>query len=388
MHAYQFKQVQAISLRIYFSYLNKSISMLRTRSLFILLALALVLPLKAALQPGFDKQEYLEMLRIIATFSENPASTFPKPEHYTRIHRSPAFVMDNMYDFWYDPSQKAVAIHLRGTTGKAISWLENFYAAMIPAEGSVQLGNGQQFDYKFSSDKRAAVHVGWTVGLGYMVNDMKTRLDSVLNSGVRDLVVVGHSQGGALAFLMTAYLRQAQLDGKIPADTRIKTYCSAGPKPGNLYFAYDYERQTQNGWAFNVINAADWVPETPISIQTLNDFNTTNPFKNAKKLFKKQKFPQNILFKYFFNQLEKPTTKARKKYEKFLGKLVGGFVEKQVEGAVPPPFFHSNNYVRTGHTIVLYPDAEYFTQFPESDTNFFVHHMFAPYYHLAQKLTM
>jgi len=348
----------------------------------------LTLPLNAALKPGFDKLEYLEMLRIIATFGENPEAAFPRPEQYTRLHRSPAFAMDNMYDLWYNPAEKAVAIHLRGTTGKAISWLENFYAAMIPAEGSVQLGNGQQFNYKFSSDKRAAVHVGWTVGLGYIVNDMQLRLDSVLSSGVRDLMVVGHSQGGALAFLMTAYLQQARLDGKIPADTRIKTYCSAGPKPGNLYFAYDYEHLTQNGWAFNVVNAADWVPETPISIQTLNDFNTTNPFKNAKKLFKKQKFPQNILLRYFFNQLEKPTSKARKKYEKFLGRLVGKFVEKQIEGATPPPFFQSNNYVRTGQTIVLYPDAEYYRLFPDSETNLFVHHMFEPYYHLAQKLEM
>ena len=49
----------------------------------------------------------------------------------------------------------------------------------------------------------------------------------------------------------------------------IKTYCSAAPKPGNLFYAYDFEHITEGGWAFNVVNSADWVPELPSTTQTV-----------------------------------------------------------------------------------------------------------------------
>jgi hypothetical protein len=64
-------------------------------------------------------------------------------------------------------------------------------------------------------------------------------------------------------------------------DIKFKTYCSAAPKPGNLYFSYDYEADNQIGWSFTVVNGADWVPELPVSIQSIGDFNKTNPFKNV-----------------------------------------------------------------------------------------------------------
>jgi len=72
----------------------------------------------------------------------------------------------------------------------------------------------------------------------------------------------------------------------------IKTYASAAPKPGNLYYAYEYEAMTQNGWAFNVVNSADWVPEGPFSIQTTNDYNTLNPFKYIDVALQKTSFPK------------------------------------------------------------------------------------------------
>ncbi len=105
---------------------------------------------------------------------------------------------------------------------------------------------------------------------------------------------MGHSQGGAIAYLLTAHFYNLQQQGKLPADIRFKTYCSAAPKPGNLYFAYDYETTTRGGWACNVVNAADWVPETPFSVQTVSDFNTTNPFVNAKKGNQQTKVPDEL----------------------------------------------------------------------------------------------
>jgi hypothetical protein len=51
----------------------------------------------------------------------------------------------------------------------------------------------------------------------------------------------------AISYLLTAYLYHLQKSGRLQADIRFKTYASAGPKPGNLYFAYQYEAMTKGG---------------------------------------------------------------------------------------------------------------------------------------------
>ena len=120
--------------------------------------------------------------------------------------------------------------------------------------------------------------------------DMDSLLFAQIDRGKKEFFITGHSQGGALAYLLTAHLLIMQENGIIPSDVRFKTYCSAAPKPGNLYFAYYYEKMTQQGWAYNTVNALDWVPESPFSIQTVNDFNAINPFRDAKKAMKKLLF--------------------------------------------------------------------------------------------------
>ncbi len=182
-------------------------------------------------------------------------------------------------------------------------------------------------------------------------------MDSLHEKGVPDFVIVGHSQGGAIAFLLTSYLHYLKMEGRLPSDLRIKTYCSAGPKPGNLYFAYTYETLTQGGWAYNVVNSADWVPEVPFSIQTVNDFNPTNPFVNVDDVIKAQKFPKNIALRHLYNKLDKPTRRAQKNYQKYLGKMTSTLVQKSLPEYQSPEYYRSNHYVRTGNTIVLMADA-------------------------------
>src|SRR3984885_12617163 len=89
---------------------------------------------------------------------------------------------------------------------------------------------------------------------------------------------------------MRSYLYYLQQKGDLPADIVFKTYCSAAPKPGNMYYAYDFDFITRGGWAYAIVNGADWVPETPFSIQTLRDFNPTNPLIHVKDILRKQKF--------------------------------------------------------------------------------------------------
>jgi pimeloyl-ACP methyl ester carboxylesterase len=250
----------------------------------------------------------------------------------------------------------------------------------------LRLPGGNSFSYTLAAHPQAAVHVGWLIGMASMAGDIVAKADSAYRSGTRNLYIMGHSQGGAIAYLLTAHLRQLQQAGTLPADLRIKTYCSAAPKPGNTQFAYAYERATFGGWAFNVINSADWVPETPFSIQALQDFNKLNPFAGAAATIKNMKFPARVALKHVYNRLLKTTAKADKTYRKYLGKMVGKRVHKLLPGLQVPAYFQSNNYVRTGAHVVLLADSAYFNRFPDTSRNVFTHHLHAAYLYLLEKL--
>lgn len=339
------------------------------------------------LQAGFDKNEYKELMYISARTSAldtNYEKDFPPPARFQRVYRSAPIGLDNLWELWTDHKSTGV-ISLRGTTEKQESWLANFYAAMVPAKGKIQIGTNDTFTYTLADHPQAAVHVGWLLATAILSKEVLPQLQSQYQQGIHQFLIIGHSQGGAIAFLMNAYLQHLQKEGKLPQDLVFKTYCSAAPKPGNLYFAYEYEAMTQMGWAFNVVNAADWVPEVPMSIQTLNDFNPVNPFANFKDVIKKQKFPQNLVLKSVFNKLDKPTRKAQKNYEKYLGDMASKFIKKSIKGFEPPEYFHSNNYVRAGQTIVLLPDAAYYKKYPNDKTKIFRHHLHGPYLYLLDQ---
>ncbi|WP_420149743.1 META domain-containing protein [Spirosoma sp.] len=340
------------------------------------------------LKPGFDKAEYIELLKVSAQFGgPDYVRAFPAPQQFKLAYRSPVVGLDNKWDLWTN-NQGIGIISLRGTTANSVSWLGNFYAAMVPAKGEIQLSDTEKFTYELAANPRAAVHVGWLVTMGILAKDILPKIDSCYRAGIKDMLIMGHSQGGSLAFLLTAHLKNLQKRSKIPADIRFKTYCSAGPKPGNLPFAYEYEAATQGGWAYNVVNSADWVPEVPFTVQTVNDFNPTNPFVGAPAMIKKQKLLQRIALKYAYNSLSKPALKAQKNYQKFLGKLASKTVSKNLNGYVPPEYYKSNDYVRTGTTIVLLADSAYFVKYPDSKDSVFIHHYHPPYLYLTEKLTL
>ena len=279
----------------------------------------------------------------------------PAPENYTLTYRSPSMAFDNRWDLWQHKANPVAVIAIRGSIQTEASFLANLYAAMIPAQGEIQLDSDFKFNYQLSEDPAAAIHVGWFVAMAYFC----------YKEGIKDFLVTGHSQGGGITFLLTSYLHSLQKTGKIPADIRFKTYCSAGPKPGNLAFAYSYEHENRD-WAFNVVNPADWVPDVPFTVQTIDDFTEVNPFKGAKAIIKKQKFPKNLALKHIYNKLSKPSKRA------------------QIPDFKIPEYFQSNYYVRTGTMVVLYPDQEYFEEFKEDPAkpNIWLHHLPINYFYL------
>ena len=339
------------------------------------------------LQPGFSGTEYTDMLAINFQRFDSAINNakIPVSSNYTVAYRSPETGLKNCWNMWYRNDNKIGIISLRGTIGELASWLENYYAAMIPATGSLQINDSTIFNYQLAADSKAHVHAGWVVGLAHLAPSVTAQIRLAYQKGIHEFIIIGHSQGGALATLTRSYLFYLTEKGELPKDIIYKTYCSAAPKVGNLFYAYDFDFITRNGWGFTIVNAADWVPETLFSVQTLTDVNPLNPFLNVSAMLKKQPLIARWYITYKFKRLKNGTRTAQTRFERNLGGLVYKYVKKVLPQLRQPVYVHDNNYQRAGIPIVLQPDAEYYKIYPNETTNIFQHHMFAAYYVLAKK---
>ena len=355
--------------------------------IFVIIILSSKLGFSQKLKPGFDKQEYIEVLKMTAWQAEKGQynHNIPYPNQFKMDYRSPSIGLDNRWDLWVNNDSVAV-ISIRGTNRTSESWLANFYSAMVSAQGELILNDSLTFKYHLADNPKAAIHVGWLVSTGYLANDILPKIDSCYKSGIKNFLLIGHSQGGAIDYLLTAYLYDLVKNKTLPNDIRFKTYCSAAPKPGNLFFAYDYENATAGNWAFNVVNTADWIPESPFTVQVVSDFNTVNPFKDAKKMLKKRKFPSNLVLTHVYNRLSHPTKRAHQNFEKYFGPKAYKYVHKILPQFIEPKYANTTNYVRTGNFIILNADEAYYKLYPDSKDNVFVHHFIEPYLYLTEKL--
>lgn len=343
------------------------------------------------LKPGFDKAEYLELLKIaqkqhldLDKWKDN--TSVPDPQDYKLVYRSKEIGLSNVWDLWVHKTKPVAVISVRGTTADPNSWLANFYAAMVPAKGQLKISKSFVFDYELSSHPQAAVHVGWLFSTAFISQEVVGKIDSCYKKGIKEFILTGHSQGGGITFLLSSHLTHLKSVNKLPQDILFKTYCSAGPKPGNLYYAYSFEHDNEGGWACNVVNTADWVPEVPFSIQTKDDFNKISIFTVSDKLINKQKYPLRAGMKHIYKKLTKPGIKAQKNYTRYMGKMVSKSIIKLYPEFETPRYYPSNNYVRTGVTKVLYADESYYSKFPNSDSNIWVHHFIEPYLFLTERL--
>ncbi len=69
---------------------------------------------------------------------------------------------------------------------------------MVPAQGELKLSNDFTFKYHLAENPRAAVHVGWLIGVAYLAKDILPKIDSCYKKGIKEFIIMGHSQGGAL----------------------------------------------------------------------------------------------------------------------------------------------------------------------------------------------
>lgn len=337
------------------------------------------------LKSGFDKSEYLELLKVSAVKVDT--IYIPKlsaPERFTKVYKSKSVGLDNSWELWVSPDSVAV-ISVRGTSLKIESWMENFYSAMVPAKGKLMLSKDFTFEYCLGTHPKAAVHTGWLIGTAFLSKDILPRIDSCLNKGIKDFIIVGHSQGGAISYLLTSYFNDLKSKNIINSAITFKTYCSAAPKPGNLYYAYEYENMTKNGMAFNVVNSADWVPEGPFTIQSSLDYNDSNPYRYALDLLKELPLGKRFVLSYAYKSLDKTSRKAARKYKKYLGKMVGKKIKDFLPDYEIPEYYYSFNFARAGSFITLYADDEYYKLFPDIEGEIWTHHTFEAYEYLALK---
>ncbi len=341
------------------------------------------------LQPNANYTEIKHSL-ILAQDIQTPFhdNELEQKTNYTNLYRSPEIGLTNRWGLYFDTNRQVAEIAIRGSVDKGNSWLANYYAAMIPAKGEIKLSNNKGMTYNFCDDPKAYVHTGWTIASLYLLADMKPKIDSLYKANKKEIIVSGHSQGGVISFLVTAQLKQWQKDGTLPTDIIFKTYALAPPKPGNNYFAYQYEKTMKN-WSFSVINTQDWVPEVPPTTQMLQDFNPISPFSKSEidKTIKKIKWPKRWFARGMYNRMSNPLVKNVKRYRNTLGHFVFEQIHKSMPELIEPTYVLNSDYSRCGNPIILDGlfNQEYQTKFNKPE-NTMTHHMPNAYLFLLNNL--
>ena len=219
----------------------------------------------------FDKTELLNMIAICNSYTFLELYNSDKeilPAGFKKIYTSPELGMDNKFQIY--TKQNLAVINLRGSTAKKSSWLENIYSAMIPSTGTMTL-SGEKFAYCFAKDTAAAVHAGYALAIAFLHKDIIRQIDLLNKEGIYDFIITGHSQGGALANLLKAYLENLK-QSKISKKNKFKTYTFAAPMIGNKSFSEEYNfKYGSDNNSFNCVNLSDPIWTLPLSYNdTLN----------------------------------------------------------------------------------------------------------------------
>lgn len=363
---------------------------MKTNFFFLLIFIPALLLSQSKLKPGFDAGEYAILLQMTDRQADSTKYggkySTPYPAGCEMVYRSDITGMDNRWDLWLSGDSIGI-ISIRGTTISEVSWLEDFYAPMVKASGFLVFGKDKLFSYTLASDTSAAVHTGFLIGLSAVAPSIIEKINEYYNKGVKDFILMGHSQGAAITYLLRSYLQYLPT-GTVPNDITFKTYCSAPPKPGNLFYAYDLEFITRGGWQFSVSNVVDWVPQMPITVQTKFDFNKNDPFTTVDSTLGANlgllpRIVIGLIQKSMLGSLDE----ARSVMTKYLGKDLYKIVESKIPGFVEPKYYPSMDYMTCGSPVILKPTAAYYETFEKAPglAGLFTHHMPNAYYFLVKE---
>ncbi len=334
---------------------------------------------------GFNAQEADDMMVLNTAFTDTTKNNqfigfLPS---YEFKHRSASIGLDNVWDLWIR-TDSTVVIALRGTTANPKSIMADFYCAMLPAKGEIVLAPNDTLYYKLAQEPRAALHGGFLISFAYIAKDIKPKLDSLYTKGYRNYIITGHSQGGALTYYISSWLIYLKKDGIYPS-LGIKTYASASPKIGNMFFVNDYDNINHAEWAFSSVNSADVIPESPLTTQQLEeDMNSPNPFLRLYDKMNELPLIKRIVLKSAFNKMKKGANKSSKAYQKYLG----GYAEKIIKGMLQsielPQSVNTTYFLRPGVNISLLSNENY-QNFFKTYKSTLSHHGMKPYRFLLRE---
>lgn len=304
----------------------------------------------AQLKPGFDRVEARDMIAICNSYSYLKMYGTDEeivPEHYQKIYTSQVIGMDNMFQVYV--SEDRAVLSFRGSTDQKISWLENFHSAMIPASGEIFIDE-ISYPYTFSLDTLAAVHGGYALAVVFMNEEVIAQIKRLNKIGIYDVILTGHSQGGALSQMFRAYLEFA-VGNEISDKNTFKTYAFASPKIGNNTYTNEYSYRYGTGWSFSIVNPEDEVPKMPLSY-------------DEESLFTPDKLMGIILQNDTTEFMERVRNESIRKFEPALttvfnriGSMVSGEISNDVAKVKMPEYMQEINYGVVDELIEIPPVA-------------------------------
>jgi len=318
---------------------------MKKSALLSLILLFLSSSLIAQPEKEFNKEEARDMIALCNSFCFLElfgTDTTIIPKGYVKTYTSEVLGMDNIYQI-YQKDNIAI-INLRGSTSKKISWMENIYSAMIPAKGVIKIQD-EKFKYTFAKNNLTAVHAGYALGVAFLHEDLLLHIKRLNKEGIYNFLITGHSQGGALANMLLAYLQNLP-QNKLSARNSFKCYSYAAPMIGNKAFTEEYnERFCNTNMSFNIVNPADLVPTLPVNYKESNSFS-----QGLKSLFLEEasfgeKFKDGIFLLFdrnLGNAVRKLSTSVVKQ------------ISKEVGAVTMPPYVDDINYHKLGNRIEIF----------------------------------
>ena len=304
--------------------------------------------LTAQLQAGFDAVEAREMIQLCNSYTYLDLYGSDKeiiPEGYVKEYTSPSLGMDNVFQVYRHGT--IGVINFRGSTTKKTSWLENLYASMIPVKGTIEV-NERKFKYKVGKDTASAVHAGYMLAISFLEEEVRNQIKRLNKNGVFDIILTGHSQGGAIAQLMRAHLEEEPFY-RVRNKNNFKVYAFANPMIGNRSFSNEYAHKfCDDGMSFVILNPDDFVPNMPINFkdgqsweeQLITLLTDSDSFDGKEAAI-------GGFMSFFKGNIESMAKNLSERINKQLMKELGDISM--------PSYKQEINYVHTGNVILISP---------------------------------
>ena len=304
----------------------------------------------AQLREGFDPDEARDLISLCNSYTFLKlygSDSLILPDNYKKVFTSDVAGLDNVFQV-YEGNNIGV-INFRGSTTKASSWVANVYSAMIPSSGVIKIGSENR-SYKFAIDTAASVHSGYALAVVILSPIIIEQINELNAKNIYNILITGHSQGGALSHLSRAYLENLP-EGTISTKNKFKNYTFANPMCGNKEFADEYNRDySANNMSYSIINPSDLVPTMPIhyqeEVEPLSFFHITNLiFNNKEKNI--QEYLKDYSIKLFEPFLQN--------YIKSSNNLIERLVNSLYVPIIMPEYVVDINYYQTGSIRRLEP---------------------------------